>query len=447
MSTTSRKVKMATWLTAATLLFTSGTVSAANLDELKEQQQELEQQKNELNSSIEQKKGEIQEKASEISTIEDKVQKLSDEIVETEKKIEEVLAEIEVTQNEIADLRASIVELEKKIEERDALLRDRIRAVQLSGGSVNYVDVLLGANSFIDFIDRFSAVNTLMEADRQIIRDQAADKKQLEEEKALVEQKLQQQEDQKAELLKLKESLDGQKAQMNDLLDQLEEEQNKLKNEQQAMETDYEEIANLSEETKNKIVAEQQRIAEIARQQAEEQRRKEAAERKAREEAAARNANSGGGSSNTAPAVSAPAVSAGAWTKPVNGRLTSGYGYRVHPIYGTGRMHYGVDFANSIGTPVVSAAAGVVSYAAPFSTYGNVVMVTHNIDGQTFTSLYAHLDSIGASVGQSVGKGQQIGTLGNTGNSTGPHLHFEIHVGGWNGMAANSVNPLRYIPM
>ncbi|OZS79087.1 peptidase M23 [Tetzosporium hominis] len=442
MSTTSRKVKIATWLTAATLLFTSGTVSAASLDELKEQQQQLEQQKNDLNSSIKEKKGEIQQKASEIETIEGKVKKLSDEIVSTEKKIDEVLAQIATTEKEIADLKESIEELKLKIEERDELLKERLRATQVNGSSVDYISVFLGAESFIDLIDRFSAVTTLMEADRQILRDQANDKKQLEDEKALVEQKLQQQENRKAELVDLKKSLDGQRAQMNTLLDELEAEQNKLKTEQQAMETDYEEIANLSEETKSKIVAEQKRIAEIARKQAEEQRRKEEAARKAQQNSGG--SGSSGGSSST---VSAPAVSSGAWTKPVNGTLTSGYGYRVHPIYGTGKMHYGVDFANSIGTPVVSAAAGVVSYAAPFSTYGNAVMVTHNIDGQTFTTLYAHLSAINASVGQTVSKGQQIGALGNTGNSTGPHLHFEVHVGSWNGMAANSVNPLRYIPM
>ncbi len=74
-------------------------------------------------------------------------------------------------------------------------------------------------------------------------------------------------------------------------------------------------------------------------------------------------------------------------------------------------------------------------------------MVTHSIDGQTITSLYAHLSRISVSVGQSVSKGQQIGAIGTTGNSTGPHLHFEIHIGNWEGMDKNSVNPLRYISL
>lgn len=451
MSISSRKVKIAALITAASLLFTSVNVSAATLDELKQQQQQLEQKKNELNSSIQEKEGEIGQNASRIEILQGKIQTLSDEIVLTGAKIDEVLAQIAVTEKEIEELRASILELENKIEERDILLQDRIRAVQLSGGSVNYIDVLLGANSFVDFIDRFSAVNTLMEADRQILRDQSDDKKQLEEEKALIETKLNQQETRREQLFRLKESLDGQRIEMNSLLDQLEAEQNKLKQEQQVMKSDYEEVENLSADTKAKIVAEQQRIAEIARQQAEERKRKAAAEAAAAEEERKRQAaaskKAATNKSNNESTVSAPVVSSGNWMKPVNGRYTSGYGYRSHPIYGDGRMHHGVDFANSIGTPVVSAADGVVSYASTFSTYGNAVMVTHSIDGQTYTSLYAHLNSINVSVGQTVSKGQQIGTLGNTGNSTGPHLHFEIHVGGWNGMSANSVNPLRFIPM
>nr|WP_316047174.1 hypothetical protein [Planococcus glaciei] len=101
-------------------------------------------------------------------------------------------------------MQASITELQRKIDERTALLQERARAIQLSGGSVDYIDVLLGANSFVDFIDRFSAVNTLIEADREIMREQAADKKLLAEQKAEVEKKLAEQEVRKAELVGLK---------------------------------------------------------------------------------------------------------------------------------------------------------------------------------------------------------------------------------------------------
>lgn len=421
--------------TTGALLITTPSALANTLDDLKNEQKQLEQKKNSIDSNIKDTEGKIDQNVSKIDQIMAQIKELDTKIISTESQIAEVLNQIKLTTTEIEKLHASIKELERKIEERDELLKERIRAVQVSGGSVSYLDVLLGANSFIDFIDRFSAVNTLMDADRTILKEQADDKAQLEEQQASLEKKLQQQEDSKNELVSLKASLDTQKASKGNLVDQLEVEQAKLHEEKEVLETEYDEILNLSQETQNKIVAEQKRIAEIARKAAEEKKRKEAEERK-RQQAA-----SGGSSS------AIPNVSAGSWTRPASGRFTSGYGSRTHPIHGVVKTHYGIDIANSTGTPVVSAADGVVSYASPLSTYGNVIMVTHSIDGQIFTSLYAHLSSIKVSKGQVVSKGQIIGGIGTTGNSTGPHLHFEIHLGNWEGMAKNSVNPLRYISL
>lgn len=421
--------------TTGALLITTPSAFANTLDDLKKEQKQLEQKKNTIDSTIKDTEGKIDQNVSKIDQIMAQIKELDTKIINTEAQISEVLNQIKLTTTEIEKLRASIKELERKIEERDELLKERIRAVQVSGGSVNYLDVILGANSFIDFIDRFSAVNTLMEADRTILKEQADDKEKLEEQQASLEKKLQQQEDSKDELVSLKTSLDTQKASKGNLVDQLEVEQAKLINQKEVLETEYDEILNLSQETQNKIVAEQKRLAEVARKAAEEKKRKEEEERK-RQQAA-----SGGSSS------AIPNVSAGSWTKPASGRFTSGYGSRTHPIHGVVKTHYGIDIANSTGTPVLSAADGVISYAAPLSTYGNVIMVTHSIDGKIFTSLYAHLSSIKVSVGQVVSKGQIIGAIGTTGNSTGPHLHFEIHVGNWEGMAKNSVNPLRYISL
>ncbi|MEI4769641.1 peptidoglycan DD-metalloendopeptidase family protein [Psychrobacillus sp. FJAT-51614] len=426
------KLQVLAIATSGALLFTGPSALANSLDDLKGQQREIQQKKNSINSNIKETEGKINQNESKIDQIMAQIQALDTEILATEKNISNVLNEIKKTTDEIETLKASIVELERKIEERDKLLKERIRAVQVSGGSVSYLDVLLGANSFVDFIDRFSAVNTLMEADRTILKEQADDKKQLEEERASLEKKLAEQEESKNKLVNLKSSLDKQKASKGTLVDQLEAEQAKLLEQKKGFETEYDEVLNIDADLQNKIVAEQKRLAEVARKAAEEKKRKAAEERKRQQSAS--------GSS-----VAIPEVSSGAWTKPANGTFTSGYGYRMHPIYGKGKMHYGVDFANSTGTPVVSAADGVVSYASPLSTYGNVIMVTHSIDGQTFTSLYAHLSKINVSVGQVVSKGDKIGAIGTTGNSTGPHLHFEIHVGNWEGMTANSVNPLRYI--
>lgn len=322
-----------------------------------------------------------------------------------------------------------------KIEERDVLLQERARAIQ-AGGSVSYLDVLLGSNSFVDFIDRFSAVNALMEADRQIIQDQKDDKQKLEEQKQIVEEKRKKLEGQRAELERLKASLNSQKTEKNKLVDQLEKEQEKLKSEKVLLEKEYSEALEVSQELQDQIISEQKRLAEIARQQ-------EAKRKAAAAAAAAAAANNGGGGSSGG-TVNAP-QSNGTWIKPTNGRLTSPYGWRN---LGAGpEFHYGVDLANSTGTPIWAAADGVVAYAAPLSSYGNVVILTHSVDGQIYTTVYAHLNSFNVSVGQEVTQGQQIAAMGSTGRSTGPHLHFEVHIGPWRGQAVGSVNPLKYIPL
>lgn len=425
-------------LAAASALFLfiqTPSAYATNLSDLKDQKNQIESKKDGLNSSINNKSSAITANEEKQQQILDQIQSLNAEIEKTNNNIKNVMAEIHSANEEIKTLEDSIAELLRKIEERDVLLEERARAIQASG-TVSYLDVLLSSSSFVDFIDRFSAVNSLMEADRQIIHEQKEDKQKLEEQKQVLESKRQKLEDKKAELDRLKASLDGQKAEKNKLVDQLEKEQEKLKSEKVLLEKEYSEALEISDELQQKIIDEQKRLAEIARQQEE--------KRKAAAAAAAANAaknNNGSGSSNV---VHAP-QSNGTWIKPTNGRLTSPYGWRN---IGAGpEFHYGVDLANSTGTPIWAAADGVVSYAAPLSSYGNAVIITHSIDGQIYATVYAHLNSINVSVGAEVSQGQQIATMGSTGRSTGPHLHFEVHNGPWQGQSVGSVNPLKYIPL
>lgn len=418
---------------ALILFIQTPSAYATSLSDLKEEKKQVETKKNQLNSSISNKSNAITANQEKQQQILDQIQALNAEIDKTNSNIKKVQADIRATNEEIKKLEASIEELLHKIEERDLLLQERARAIQ-AGGSVSYLDVLLGSNSFVDFIDRFSAVNALLEADRQIIQDQKDDKQKLEEQKQSVEEKRKNLEDKKAELERLKASLDSQKTEKNKLVDQLEKEQEKLKSEKVLLEKEYSEALEVSQELQDQIIAEQNRLAEIARQQE--------AKRKAAAAAAAAAANNGGGSSGGT--VHAP-QSNGTWIKPTNGRLTSPYGWRN---LGAGpEFHYGVDLANATGTPIWAAADGVVSYAAPLSSYGNVVIVTHSIDGQIYTTVYAHLSAFNVSVGQEVTQGQQIAAMGSTGRSTGPHLHFEVHIGPWKGQAVGSVNPLKYIPL
>ncbi len=130
------------------------------------------------------------------------------------------------------------------------------------------------------------------------------------------------------------------------------------------------------------------------------------------------------------------APSSGGYVRPVAGPITSGFGYRTHPILGTRRLHTGIDLGVGYGTPIAAAAGGRVILASYYGGYGNTVIIDH---GGGISTLYAHQSRIGVSNGASVSAGQTIGYVGSTGLSTGPHLHFEVRQNG------TPVNPLNYI--
>ena len=151
----------------------------------------------------------------------------------------------------------------------------------------------------------------------------------------------------------------------------------------------------------------------------------------------------GGGSATPAPAASAPPAAAAAPAKapgrlltPVPGApVTSPYGYRIHPIYGTSRLHTGIDYGADSGTPIRASADGVVVSAGWFGGYGNATIIDH---GGGIATLYGHQSSMSVSDGQKVTQGQTIGRVGCTGDCTGPHVHYEVRVNG------DPVNPAGY---
>lgn len=125
------------------------------------------------------------------------------------------------------------------------------------------------------------------------------------------------------------------------------------------------------------------------------------------------------------------------FSHPANGaRRTSGFGVRFDPFTGRPAFHAGIDFVSAFGAPILTTAPGVVSYAGVRSGYGKTVEVDH---GRGFKTRYAHLSAIAVSPGQRVAVGQRVGALGNTGRSTGPHLHYEIWLNG------RAVNPYRFL--
>ena len=122
---------------------------------------------------------------------------------------------------------------------------------------------------------------------------------------------------------------------------------------------------------------------------------------------------------------------------PAQGRVTSGFGWRIHPITRRNELHQGIDIAASSGTTVVAAAAGKVTFSGWNGGYGNLVTIDH---GGGIVTRYAHLSKRSVAKGDSISAGQAIGLVGSTGFSTGPHLHFEVRVDG------EAVNPRSHLP-
>jgi murein DD-endopeptidase MepM/ murein hydrolase activator NlpD len=133
------------------------------------------------------------------------------------------------------------------------------------------------------------------------------------------------------------------------------------------------------------------------------------------------------------PIVAVPSIA------PVAGfRLSSDFGEREHPVLGGTRMHKGLDLAVASGTPVLAPADGVVERASWFSSYGNFIEIAH---GGNMETRYGHLSGYNVVAGQRVHKGDVIGYVGSTGRSTGPHLHYEVRIGG------EAVDPTPYMRM
>ncbi|MBB6445122.1 murein hydrolase activator EnvC family protein [Bacillus benzoevorans] len=401
------------------------TLAASKMQDLQDKSNEIKSKRDQIGDKIDssnEQLGEIQAKQNQVTA---EINAIDLQIGDTETKIVEKNQQINEKKTEIDALNKEIDVLIKRIEERNEVLKERARSYQENGGKIGYIDVLIGAKSFSEFIDRIGAVAVIMEADQEILKQHTEDKKALEQKQEKVKADLASLETMRQELETLMKDLDVNKEEKNRLMAQLQQEETQVKQLVMTLEEQESILAGQGAAIQRAIELEQQRQREAA-------------------QAASRTATESRSRGGSGPAVEAPPVSSGTFTRPASGRLSSGFGYRG---FNGGGFHYGVDIAQGGTVPVVAAADGVVIRSYFSTSYGNCIMIAHSVNGQTYTTVYAHLSSRSVEDSAVVSKGQQIGYMGNTGDSYGQHLHFELHRGPWNAAKSNAINPVGIVPL
>lgn len=405
------------------------TFAAQGNGQLENQKKQVQNKRSNIQSEINIKQNELNEIKVEKAAVGNDIKKLDLAVAETSSNIQKSEAEIKEAKNEIERLNKEIEILKEQIRKRDELLKERFRTIQETGGVISYLDVLLGAQSFGDFISRVSAVTTFVQADQDLIKVHQENKAQLDNNEMEVRQQVIQLNENMAELEGMRKKLKSQIEEKNNIMNQLDLQEEEADKYILSLEDEESILADQEKAIKREIVAWNKRQREL-----EEQRKKQADTKNVPQVK--------GKSLSSSSAASPPAVTSGTFMRPATGRVTSEYGQRW------GTLHSGIDIGKNGRTgdvPIVASAAGTVIRANYSGSYGNVVMISHYIDGKVMTTVYAHQERLIVSSGDQVEKGQIIGYMGNTGQSTGPHLHFEIHEGTWNGSRSNSVNPRNYL--
>ncbi len=276
-------------------------------------------------------------------------------------------------------------------------------------GSTSYLDVLLSATSFVDFIERWDFVRYILRSDAQLI--DAVNREQARYEKLVYDLETTQ-----AALLSAKEE----QLRRDDQLGVLAGERRRLL---AVAATQRSVIAQQVDELENLSAAEEARLQELIRER---QRQEEMATLRARI-AAAQARRAAAIAAGLPPPVERPEGGPVTFAWPVRGPITSPFGMRTDPVTGRYQLHSGIDIGAGYGVPIQASADGIVLYAAWYGGYGNAIIIDH---GSGLSTLYAHCSAMYVTEHQYIQRGQVIGAVGATGWATGPHLHFEIRVNG-----------------
>lgn len=347
---------------------------------------------------------------SKLSDLEERKASVKAHIAELTRQAEDVEAtraalqsEIDLTREEIAVVEDYIARLQQQIDvktvelgvaegalaDKEELFSTRIREMY-EQGDTTYLDILLNASSFSNMLSRIEIVTQIMDYDKQVVAEYTAAKEDIEEKRDDLQQTQDQQKEYQQSLGYKVEELAASEAEQAAL-------QKSLEAYKAESEAEYDRLS-----AEMNAVSDQ--IAALSRQSA---------------------------ASGMVPMGDGTLV----WPTPSCTSTSSAYGWRTHPIYGTRKFHAGEDIPAAYGAQIVAAASGVVLKAGWASGYGNYTVIDH---GGGLVTAYGHQSGFAVSAGQTVTQGQVIGYVGSTGNSTGPHLHFEVYVNG------STVDPKSY---
>lgn len=349
-----------------------------------------------------------QETQQQIDSVEGEIDGVLQEVANLNSSILEYEGQIQQLNQQLTELEQSITQKEEELTEKRQMLENRLVAMYMEK-EPTFLDVVLSGN-LMNFISNQDMIKQIASYDNKLI----------------------------IEVEELKNSLENEKLQVENVKAEKEEKSRELQTLKQEKE---EKVANLTEEQKE-LEAKLSEYKSQAEQYAELERQAIAKEEAARKAAAAKNTSSSSGSSNSYSGSSAGVVSAPytggklGWPCPSSSRITSPYGYRI--LFGVRDFHTGIDIGATTGSNICAAESGTVILAnyGWNGGYGNYIIINH---GNGITTRYAHASQLYVSAGQTVSKGQVIAAVGTTGNSTGPHLHFEVRVNG------SHTNPLNYL--
>ena len=374
-----RNQRLIAMLAYGLLLVSVSTISMA--DDLNDKLQNLQEQINE--SRVQQENWQVV-----INEITEKLKIIQVELNEAAERLRSIQNEQKAINKQIKQMEEEIRKAEIHLKQRQDILNKRVRSIYMHG-QLSYLEVITGAKSFSDFANRLELLKRIIHSDFKLIQE-------IQKQKALIEAK-------KDDLQQKKNKLDA-----------LAEEAKKAENQIRAKKEEQQQIMNEAKRQKDAAAAmEADLIAES---------------NNVRRLIQARSGSLQG--------EGTVVQGSGTFIWPCNGPITSPFGYRTHPIFGTTIYHAGMDIGVDYGTPIHAADGGTVILAGWCGGYGNAVIIDH---GNGLQTLYGHNTSVAVSEGQAVSQGEVIAYAGSTGYSTGPHCHFEVRENG------EAVDPMGYL--